>query len=229
MAGETHRGLRVRFLGGATDLLGIAKRAVKSIPPGAVIADDKVRDSNLVAIVFAALAVEGFLNELATLDWSSEQRPSLVDLDDRLKALRRVLSLADDHNVQPVVTLLLAHEILGRPIDRGDSPFQEYFLLKQLRDSIVHARPSTVTVLASTPVEFQSSRDKVLRALQSRGLLSSDPAKKGQPFLEWLNSPSLGRWAVLTATAIVSATLEALPQGDFKVATSVLYRDFLAQ
>ncbi len=76
--------------------------------------------------------------------------------------------------------------------------------------------------------KFQSSQEKMLRALQSKGLLSFDPTRRGQPFLDWLSSPSLGYWAVQTASSTVSATLEALPDGAFKEATSLLYRDFLA-
>jgi hypothetical protein len=176
--------------------------------------------------VFAALSVEAFFNELPTLDgWQSEDKPSLVALDERLKALRRVLELAEDHNIQSTGKLQLAHEILGRPVSRGDPPLQGYALLKQFRDAVVHAKPSSIAVY--TTAEFESSRRKVLDALLSRGLLMDDPAKRGQPFLDWLNSPALGRWAIKTAAVVVIMTLDALPAGDFKDGLAImLYRDF---
>ncbi len=110
--------IKFRFLAGANDLLGIAKRALESIPAEAVLSSTprrgephakRVRDGNVVAVVFAALAVEGFLNELAGIDFSSgEQQPSLVNLNDRLKSLQRVLTLAQDSRIQPVGILQLA-------------------------------------------------------------------------------------------------------------------------
>jgi hypothetical protein len=164
------------FLGGATDLFRVAAQAVQSAPSEP---EKKTRDSNLIAVVFAALSVEAFFNEFATLDYSGGQVPSLVNLDDRLKTLSRILELAEDSNLQSTAKLLLAHEILGKPLDRGSSSFQEYRFLKQLRDSIVHAHPTTTTVLWSKPVEFRSSRQKLIDGLHSRGLLREGHDKQG--------------------------------------------------
>jgi hypothetical protein len=224
MAAEKPRGLKFKFLAGATDLFHVAAQAVESTPAEP---EKRTRDSNLIAVVFSALSVEAFLNELATLDYWQEQAPSLVNLDDRLKAMARVLELAEESNLQSPAKLLLAHEILGKPLDRGSSSFQEYHFLKQLRDSIVHAHPTTSTLMWSKPVEIRSSRQKLIDGLRTRGLLRAGHEKRGQRLLDWLSSPKLGEWAVRTAATTVAMTVEALPQGDFRDTTAILYREFV--
>ena len=225
MAAEKPPGLRFRFLAGAIDLFRVAAQAAESAPAEP---EKETRDSNLVSVVFAALSVEAFLNELATLDyWESEQVPSLVILDDRLKALSRVLDLAEESNFQSTAKLLLTHEALGKPLNRGDSPFQEYHFLKQLRDSIVHSHPTTSTLRWSEPIEIRSSRQKLIDGLRSRDLLRAGHESGGRGLLDWLSSPTLGQWAVRTAAVTVSMTVDALPQGDFRDSTALLYRDFM--
>ncbi len=217
--------LQFQFLAGATDLFGIAKRSSDVVAKTESITQKELRDTNLVAIVFSALAVEAFLNELAILDWTSSNEPSLVALDPRLKVLQRFLQLAEESNLQSPGKLLLAHEILGVQLETGQQPFQDYHLLKQLRDSIVHSKPTSVE-MRREPIEFHSSRKKLLRALQSRGLLSYAPAQRSRPFLDWLDSTNLARWATEAASGIIIKTIEALPEGGFKDAVALLYRDF---
>ena len=75
-------------------------------------------------------------NDLSTLDGSRDEQPSIVDCDDRLKSLQRVLTIAEEANLHSLDKLKLAHEILGKPIDFGRQPVQDYQLLKQLRDDL---------------------------------------------------------------------------------------------
>lgn len=226
MSNEENQKLRFQFYAGATDLFGIAKRTADLVESSVSLSNKELRDSNLVAIVFSALAVEAFLNELTILDgWTSREIPSLVALDDRLKALQRVLKLAEEGNLQAPSKLHLAHEILGQKLENGRQPFQDYYLLKQLRDSIVHSKPTSVQ-MTRDPIEFRPVREKLLLSLQSRGLLSHDITKSARGFLDWLDNRSLARWATRAASGIVLKTIEALPEGQFKEAAALFYREF---
>ena len=225
---------KVRFghSSGSVELFLVAKRAADYLAKDIAVSEKGIRDENLIAIVFSVLAVEGFLNDLSTLDGSRDEQPSIVDCDDRLKSLQRVLTIAEEANLHSLDKLKLAHEILGKPIDFGRQPVQDYQLLKQLRDAIVHPKPSSTTMVTEvtsppSPPKFLQSKDKLIRALQSRDLLATDPSGLGQGFLYWLNRRKLAQWAVETASAIVTMTIESLPRGDFRLGVALLlYRDF---
>jgi hypothetical protein len=223
--------LQFQFMAGATDLFGIAKRCSDIAATTDEISKKDLRDNNLVAIMFSALAVEAFLNELGTIDASSQKgsgsdyKPSLVAIDSRLEALQRVLRLAEESNLQSLGKIQLAHEILGLKLENGQQPFQDYRLLKQLRDSIAHSKPSNV-VITTEPIEFQSSREKLLQALYSRKLLSYKPSERGQGLLDWLDGKNLAQWAIKAASKMVIKIIEALPTGEFKEAIVLFYRDF---
>jgi hypothetical protein len=215
------------FDSGTIELFEIARRAAKRMSPDDTNPGKKSADDALIAIIFSAISVEAFLNDLATLDWQIiDGPPSLIALDGQLQAMRRFLKIAEESNMQPTSKLLLLHDILGKQLDQGRLPLQDYILLKQLRDAIVHAKPSTVTTTLGPLVEFDSSRKKILRALESRGLLPCDPSSSARHFLAWLANASLANWAVKSASTIVLSTIEALPVSEFKDTFQVMYRDF---
>ena len=116
-------------------------------------------------------------------------------------------------------------------MDPGRSPIQDYQLLKKLRDAIAHPKPSNTTIvedLTVTPkkIKFTSSKQDLLHALHSRGLLAKDPSSRGQGFLYWLDGTGLAGWALKTASAIVIMTMEALPPGDFRWGIAFLFKEF---
>lgn len=227
-------GVRFSHTGEAVELFLVAKRAADHLASDGSISEKGIRDENLIAIVFSVLAVEGFLNDLSTLSPVVSQNGewySLIDRDSRLQSLRRVLALAENANLHALDKLKFAHEILGKPIDPGRAPIQDYQLLKKLRDAIAHPKPSSTTIVEDrtvTPkkVKFISSKQELLRALHSRGLLAKEPSSRGQGFLRWLDGRGLAGWALKTASAIVMMTIESLPPGDFRQGVTFLFKEF---
>ncbi len=228
------KGFRFEHTAGAIELFLVAKRAAEHLASDGSISDRRIHDQNLIAIVFSALAVEGFLNDISTLSpivFQNGEWYSLIDRDSRLQSLRRVMALAENANLQALDKLKLAHEVLGKPIDSGRAPIQDYQLLKKLRDAIAHPKPSNTTVIedqAATPklIKFISSKQDLLQALHSRGLLAKDPSSRGQGFLYWLDGTGLAGWAVETASAVVTMTIEALPPGDFRQGVTFVFKEF---
>jgi hypothetical protein len=218
--------LKFPLSSGANDLIRVARDAAARVPSEPFSPPYKFRHSSLTGVVFAALSVEGFLNELPELDWMTEGQPSLAALNKQVQTMRRMLAYAEEANSPTAMKLLLMHEALGQPLDCGAAAFQDFYLLKQLRDAIVHPKSSNITV-SFDPVEFRSSHAKLLRALQSRGLLFEDPTKQGLPFFVWLSGDAVAAWAVKVASSTVIATLEALPAGDFRLGASAYFLEFL--
>lgn len=217
---ETGSRLRSRYPAGAVILFGIAKHVADSIVvEHASLSPDEIRDRNLIAITFSAFAVEGFIDELGEY-----YAPARFVKQNRLKVLHRVLSLAEEGNLRTLSKLMLIHEILGKPLELGHQPLQDYQLLQQLRHSIVH--PKTTTEVVELP-SFKSLTpiSSLLKRLHSKILLVDDPKRMSQWFLNWLTSPKLGRWALETAAKVIVTTIEALPTGDCKMAMAVTFRE----
>jgi hypothetical protein len=83
--------------------------------------------------------------------------------------------------------------------------------------------------ITRTPVTFRSSREKLLRALESRRLLPFDPTSRGMPFLAWLSSERVAPWALGVASKVVLSTVQALPAGHFRDVTALFLREFSLQ
>ncbi len=211
---------RFRYPAGAEILFGIAKHMADSVvAEQASLSPDEIRDRNLIAITFSAFAIEGFLDELGMY-----YAPARDVKQNRLKVLHRVLALAEEGNLKSSAKLMLTHEILGKPLELGRQPLQDYQLLQQLRHSIVHPKTKTETIELPS-FELLSSRSGLLKRLHSKKLLVDDPKLKGQWFLNWFTSPKLGRWALETASSIIVTTIEALPMGDCKMSMAVVLRE----
>lgn len=223
--------IRIPHTAGSGDLFLIARRAADGLKKENLASNKTVCDDNLVAIVFSVLAVEGFLNELASLDFrKGDDNSSVIDSDSRLKVLRRVMDLAEDAKLQSLEKIRLAHEVLDVPIDPGMPPFQDYQLLKELRDAIVHPKPSSSIITkgkaSDSKLQIKSSKSNLLRALQSRHLLTVDPGRHGKGFINWLDCKDLAPWAIRTASNVVVSTIAALPSGWFRFGVAAIHRAF---
>jgi hypothetical protein len=226
MTGQSNTQWKFQSTYGANDLIRIARSASKLAQSEALDHSNRVRDHNLISVVFAALSVEAFLNELPVLDWEREGVASIAALDERVRTVRGTLKLAEEGKMSSTLKLLVVHEVLGRPLDKGASLYQDFDLLKSLRDAIVHSKPSFFTV-SIEPLVIRSSDHKWVRPLQSRNLLSDDDQTQGRRLFEMLSGDSVAPWAVKVASQTVTATLENLPEGEYSWAVAVFFREFL--
>jgi hypothetical protein len=103
---------------------------------------EEITSSALTAIVFSASALEAFMNELEL--WLSYMLATDPAADSRLTTLA---SLQEIEGEKGSIRLkyMLAAAALGRPLSKGQQPYQDFSLLIDLRNALVHYNGATAT------------------------------------------------------------------------------------
>jgi hypothetical protein len=196
----------------ADSLLRVAKKAHASLDDGRPLKKPGDSEEGLTAIVFAAAAFEGFLNELGEVASGTGGIPGTDDR--RVALLAEVLGEAEESKASTRLKYFLVGSVLqGRPFDRGNQPWQDLELLLRLRDAVIHLEPTRFSLKEGM---FSMTGEKLVEQLRQRGLLPAFPADVKMVFLHWLSPRSVARWAINASVRATTVVLAALPKGQFK-------------
>jgi hypothetical protein len=169
----------------------------------------------LVAVVFAAASLEALINEvseLADLEVQAATQDDQRDNDEVLRAFAEAMSEAERSRGSIQLKFIVASLILkGRPYRKGLQPFQDFSLLMNLRNSIMHLRPTTLTRLGenATQVTFDGC---VLKELSARGLIKRPKPNTVTSLLSEAGGRQVARWAVNTAADMAQSFLSLFPE-----------------
>lgn len=167
------------------------------------------------AIVFGVLWIEAFLNEV--LHQVATARDN--ELPDPLRQLQLIVDAAEldskDSRLESKLQTVLAI-VSGAVLDRGAQPFQDFHLLVQLRNHLVHHRPETVEqALEPLPeggvLVYPKSFNPRIRSLMARGVLPQLDPKVSWSLNTALERPAVAIWAFETSVAIVLRIINAFP------------------
>jgi hypothetical protein len=164
----------------------------------------------LVAVMFAAATLEAFINEIALFAKLRTDGPPVLSV---LATLLEELEEAQGHMR---AKYQLARGVLtGAGFDRGTKPFQDFELLVRLRNEIVHmkAQLGLIPVGPSTP---NPKLGGVATRLQSLKLLAEYETDTQATWVHMASTRATAEWACKTARAMVSATVDSLPDSQFK-------------
>jgi hypothetical protein len=188
----------------------------------------------LVAILFAAISLEAFINELAYC--------SVPDDGDTVIALRNVLNEAEASRAPTRAKYHLAKLVLSQKgFDRGAAPFQNFDTLMRLRDLIVHAHVQPGVIEDEKGQILNADPPAAVKTLQAARVISTIseictlleiPADSlvNANWLDVVSTKAVARWACNAAAAMVIAILDALPAGQFAEIMNRIYRrSFLRQ
>jgi hypothetical protein len=195
-----------------------AYRATRSYKPGAPISETHTASAS---ILFANISTEAFINEIGLLApyWSERE-----GAPNWLGALGEMLERAEVSHSSVQFKYQLAKFVLsGKQFDAGSAPFQHFDMLVNLRNLIVHAKPTEARIEMDRFGKSVWVRPKLMVRLQEIGvvkveefrgeILASDAAVSVEAsFFGQVCTHSVARWACLTAAEIVNAILEALPE-----------------
>jgi hypothetical protein len=157
----------------------------------------------LIALIFSAAAIEGFVNELIH-EFKLQDVPN-----ERTKALSVICSEIDERNASVSLKIqVIASGLQGKPFDPGAQPFQDFALLMRIRNLLMHMRPQVLELGEdSEPIEHES----IVRALAGRGVVTLSSSPPNWSTIGILSTPSVARWAYRTAVDIVEAFTKILP------------------
>jgi hypothetical protein len=184
----------------------------------------------LNAILFSALAVEAFINELAE---AAARNPDPLPESARqgaqaLADLAALLSEIEDARGPIGLKYQLTSKILrGETFVAGRAPFQDFADLVRLRDELVHPRHRDKT----TDAGHVQPVSRIVRDLQQRGLTTTTGRRPGDvpggiSWLDEIQSGGVANWAYKAAREIIVAVLEMLPDDD-NLSTTHLFRNRL--
>ncbi|WP_329000871.1 hypothetical protein OHA18_41380 [Kribbella sp. NBC_00709] len=174
-----------------------------------------VSGDGLVAVVFAALSVEAFINELTEMAARSTSLSPPTE-NGVMTDLGRTLSEIEDAKGPVELKYQMAFKILsGTTLSPGEQPYQDFKKLVQLRNDLVHLRHRDRTDDAG----YVSPMSGVVRDLQqrritlTRGRMPGD-VPGGTSWLDELRSPEIAAWACRAAASIITTLGEMLPDDE---------------
>jgi hypothetical protein len=163
----------------------------------------------IVAIVFSALAVEGFVNHIAEL----ASRPLAEKNVDELQAFASVMSDLEAQRAQIKTRIQMGYYILTRKtLDRGGLPYQDFSLLVDLRNQLVHSQPEKV----EWPPRTDWEPHRLVQQLVARKVIAKPSSSQAPQFQPVICRYEVARWAYNLALDMMNLLINAVPEGEFK-------------
>jgi hypothetical protein len=177
----------------------------------------------VVAVVFAAVSLEAFINELMEL--AATAPPSDPP---QVHAFALRLRTVEASRGTTSWKFAVAGEVFrGKPYDTNAGPFQRFKLLFALRDAIVHLKSECLEFDGEGRL-IESSHEKVLKRLRSQKILAEyDPSAYVGTSPSWislLSTRAVARWACNVASDVVMAVLDSIPDSAFRRKADFSYR-----
>lgn len=175
----------------------------------------------LVAIIFAALSLEAFINELCVIAMEAKASGHGEDFLDGL------INAIDESQGTKRTTpekFMMASEALSNKFAQGKNPYQDFALLFRLRDCLVHLKPEDCIEIDEDNNWTYSGR-KLIDRLRSKNIVQQYTSIQSITLL--VSTAVAAKWACDTASTMVTAILDRIPNSEFSKnnQTLNLYRD----
>jgi hypothetical protein len=190
----------------AGQIFDIAKKAYnKSISQTQ---QNKPTDDALVAIIFAVSTLEAVLSEVIYMAKSFAKMSPKIDM------FADFLNKLDDAHASLKDKYFLAHWLLcDKKLNRGAKLYQDFSLLIDIRNALVHLKPDKVSV--------NKQIDNLLKELKNRHLLSEGfpPRYKSGERAIWvfyISNSNVAKWACNTAVSMIGGFWKETPDDEVK-------------
>jgi len=184
----------------------------------------------LVSIVFSAFSLEAFINELLAFAKMGKNAGLKEDfLDKLIEAIDESSSSQTSGGKgkrwkSTLEKFMLASEALGSKFDKGKAPYQDFADLFRLRDCLAHLKPEDLIEYdKDEPLAFRYLGRKLTEKFRGKGILREATTIESITFL--VSTAKAAKWACETASKMVNAMLDKIPESDFKnYGTFLAYR-----
>lgn len=161
----------------------------------------------VVSIVFSSGTLEAFMHDAVALaEQALSSRictaPSSVSLF--VDALNEIETNWGSVKLKYMVAGAI---FAGKPYDKGAPPYQDFALLIELRNALVHMKTKQISGLLSVSNAIKPSPPGVVKKLP-QDLLTGDDHKY---WLDRISTPALARWACNTAVSMIRSFVEIVP------------------
>jgi hypothetical protein len=193
-------------------LLGVAKAAYERTSEAVSDRASQGTDA-LVSVVFSALALEAFVNEMAAMADMPAPHPEPASVATFVRGWKEI----EEKRGSTEAKFMLASEVFaGNPYDKGAPPYQDFSDLMFLRNALVHLRPVERLVLdRETRFLMPVEPHDALKRLRNKSVLD----ESGEPFVSWISritTRAVAHWACNTAVQMVRSILHMLPESRLR-------------
>jgi hypothetical protein len=160
----------------------------------------------VISVILSAATTEAFINELVAEVWKARHSLSPI-----LVAFGKLMREIEDNRGSVGLKYLVASQALsGEMFDKGAPPFQDFDLLRRVRDSLVHIKSPDVL---SEPSSSSAKRPEIIVALRQKRLTYPLGKDDQTPWFNELQTYKLAAWACETALNMILAVLALIPDG----------------
>ena len=173
----------------------------------------------LVSLVFSVIAVEALLNEATEMAGRFSKyagQPQVVPV------FAERLAEAEKAHESLESKLALAYEILGKKLDKGALPYQDFALMVRLRDRLVHFKGNEGFDPKATAQEFH--KDLIRRFGKNKNLLAED--MEPGSWMRAIETKAITNWSCSTAARVVVEFVSKAPQGAWRTFLEGIHRHF---
>jgi hypothetical protein len=180
----------------------------------------------LSAIILSVVSLEALIGELVeVVRGLLPHHPK--DSRNRGKALIDALELIEEGRGQLALKFQIAKLILsGTPYETGARPYQDFDLLLEIRNGLIHPK-----AFAVKPDESGSPLDplrKFRERLRSLEIIAEIPSENVMaPFSTWVQTKAAGRWACNTAVGMAHSLFETPEDRFVQMLRTILASGFI--
>jgi hypothetical protein len=171
----------------------------------------------LAVILLSAASMEGFVNELGVQAKLLTVVPSLMGNAgiETAALLADVLAAMEDSRGSLEHKLQVARRILcGASFDTGRQPFQDFVLLVEVRNFLMHLKVTDWAV-ANNQGDLDVQPSRLLLKLRSKGIIAASDSSRLGTTVDRLSTRAAARWAGRTCAATIQSFRTDVPDGVF--------------
>ena len=207
-------------------LFGIAKQAYERAMAETEDDDRSWKSQEpLISVLFAAATLEAFVNEIGEM----ASQPSFPDPEfgqdpAQVQNLAYLLSEVIDARGNINLKFLTAKLALtGKTFDKGMNPYQDFAILIDLRNSLMHLKFDRINSIKVNEVDIV--HPNVINKLQSKNILAQfdNGENAAATWFMKVGTPAVARWACNTTVEIIKDIVESIPQSGFRSTIDLIY------
>lgn len=165
----------------------------------------------MTSILMSWIAFETFFNELVELAAASSS-----DEPEKIRVFRSVLSDMEKQKTSLGTKIQMTYFIFKRRrLDTGSLPYQDFDLLIDIRNTLVHRKPERIDFPADgKPKEYEPH--KYVRRLAERRVIPLPPKQQPTQLLSNIRKPEVARWAYNVTIQMIKLLKSILPPSYVK-------------
>ncbi|HEY1170266.1 MAG TPA: hypothetical protein VGH19_02745 [Verrucomicrobiae bacterium] len=206
-------------------LFNIAKQAYQRAKTA--VSHDRSHESNepLISIVFAAAAGEAFINEIGELAAQPPSGfPGFEQEPNQVQTLAKLLSEIEDSRGTTNMKFLIGKLALsGKTFNKGTNPFQDFAILMDLRNSLMHLKFDSIESIKTNAVRVKYP--SVVGKLRSQNILAEfeDDENAVASWVLRVSTPAVARWSCNATAKIVKDIIESIPNSELRTKADLFY------